>query len=101
HHPNPVLTPFPTRRSSDLQMLQTSLSGVRGLGCSDWIRHVTDEGNSFAPGGSCNGEVQIFRQRRIDLDEIHAGGLELRYRLSCLDRKSTRLNSSHSQISYA
>src|SRR2546430_10734083 len=42
--------------------------------------------------------VQPFQQVRGDVLEVH---LDLVVGLRALDRKSTRLNSSHSQISYA
>src|SRR2546427_6107347 len=59
---------------------------------------------------SANGGRMFFegtRQRFLELDDSHqvegpvAGALDYRLATFHLDRKSTRLNSSHSQISYA
>src|SRR5205085_12495740 len=90
HHP--PLHSFPTRRSSDL---------------ADRARHdlVVPEApdrHALVPLGQELGElveILVLAPARVDLDEREpALAPQLR---ECLDRKSTRLNSSHSQISYA
>src|SRR5206468_12916187 len=99
--PIPALHPFPTRRSSDLdfersteEMVGGILDGMRLLGL-DW-----DEG-------------PFYQSKRMDLYKQNAERLiksghgyycfctkeQLEKRRA--DRKSTRLNSSHDQISYA
>src|SRR5688572_31767988 len=62
---------FPTRRSSDLHAMKTYLALILAVACGGTA--AAQEGDDFS-----------FARR-------------LAYR----DRKSTRLNSSHSQISYA
>src|SRR2546427_4698201 len=76
----PRSTPFPTRRSSDLQ-------------------EVDPEGDAAVSRGGLSrlrddGIPRPFRDHRGP-DGVGRGGAADR------DRKSTRLNSSHSQISYA
>src|SRR2546430_7868167 len=87
----PRSTPFPTRRSSDL-------------------RHtVLDETNASA-GHAALDPVQFSATSHTPPDDRHtvaddtnefAGQLALDPMQFSADRKSTRLNSSHSQISYA
>src|SRR2546427_9604881 len=62
-------------------------------------------GDDAVAGGECSGHLaQEDRQRevpRADADE-HAAAVQLQLvGFTGRDRKSTRLNSSHSQISYA
>src|SRR5688572_31623562 len=47
--------------------------------------------------------TQLVRRTRPDLSDLGDGGpvLEATFNVQTGDRKSTRLNSSHSQISYA
>src|SRR5438270_7397010 len=73
--------PFPTRRSSDLSAV-----------CRGSIRRIVKPLSSMASWtnvvkGTCNAYF---------LEAIDDNGFTI-----LLDRKSTRLNSSHSQISYA
>src|SRR5690606_41476377 len=89
-HP-PDLHPFPTRRSSDLPQVRPA----DGLHCHRPRTRGDEEpptrvGGFFVLlGGSGNGR----RQRR--------GRLGVHGRRVAVDRKSTRLNSSHVKISYA
>src|SRR5688572_32381933 len=76
----PRSTLFPTRRSSDLTRVRATAGTA--------FREPTFAENysvGFFPG---NPDLQPERTRSVD------GGIDQ-------DRKSTRLNSSHSQISYA
>src|SRR5205085_11639154 len=83
----PVVHSFPTRRSSDLFLLVLFLSAV-----SQTFAQSTN-GPARPPvlrsGGTYRGEENSPRTSSSDSED------EVR------DRKSTRLNSSHSQISYA
>src|SRR5256886_17379349 len=45
-------------------------------------------------------ELEISAARAV-MGELRLDGPQVREAIACLDRKSTRLNSSHSQISYA
>src|SRR2546428_9346906 len=79
----PRSTLFPTRRSSDLSVLVTVQAG-------QVVRTVGDPEHPFTRGFLC-GKVNRYAERVHSPERMHA----LR------DRKSTRLNSSHDQISYA
>src|SRR3712207_7124590 len=80
----PRSTLFPTRRSSDL--VRDGVDDVEGgVGDGEGLAAVVDPaaehaGEDFRRG---NGRVPLLERREI------------------LDRKSTRLNSSHANISYA
>src|SRR2546430_6286455 len=63
------------------------------LRIEDLQRAMTDETAII-----CLSHVQYSNGFRIDLEEL---GRSKRKRVLVVDRKSTRLNSSHSQISYA
>src|SRR3712207_8873847 len=54
-------------------------------------------------GGSEESETVVHGSRPFVSDEVgrYFGGSSCRYRPACQDRKSTRLNSSHANISYA
>src|SRR5688572_31067346 len=83
----PRSTLFPTRRSSDL-LLQLARRTAMGMG--PHVRNARDDDrrDEFIA-------IDDDRRRRTeDVDLFNAEGMEA-------DRKSTRLNSSHSQISYA
>src|SRR5688572_32771876 len=77
----PRSTPFPTRRSSDLDASTVGGPGMRGGSSGKWKWALVAAG---AIGGGL-----AFGMARSKQSSPGA------------DRKSTRLNSSHSQISYA
>src|SRR5206468_5134458 len=94
------LTPFPTRRSSDLNwMTERDRPAIHVQ-----LRRV-DLADRFAAAKLLAAELRrrhrplarqhLRRERLVDLDQAHVCKLYPR------DRKSTRLNSSHDQISYA
>src|SRR5205085_6374625 len=99
HHPQPH--PLPTRRSSDLAsetrggtILQLCLyselvAGIQGR-MPDHT-HVVSPGRGFQPETFRPHDFLAY-YRFVKSRGSRAGGT---------DRKSTRLNSSHSQISYA
>src|SRR5205085_9491060 len=94
HHTHPALHSFPTRRSSDLPSV--AAAGALKTATSDFriteFQHVVNKSSA----GKANIEKAMARQ----LDLFKAS--QKRYEpLVSRDRKSTRLNSSHSQISYA
>src|SRR5205809_2031211 len=72
---------FPTRRSSDLARLQSVEQSAEALGA---VGHAT-------------GERRQPHTRHPHVAHVGMSGV----RLAALDRKSTRLNSSHGYISYA
>src|SRR5205085_12098585 len=74
---------FPTRRSSDLGLSRT----LQSTGEYDKALAAVDEALKDAPKDAG------LHARRAELLHLPAAGTR--------DRKSTRLNSSHSQISYA
>src|SRR5688572_31801248 len=81
----PISTLFPTRRSSDLKSDETNIS--KNLKLHDFP--------SFGSG---------FSWLRVIWRLVGCGrkfGISLATSSALQDRKSTRLNSSHSQISYA
>src|SRR5206468_12624417 len=90
------LHPFPTRRSSDLAQLANNAETADGLlGASSafedrkvWKRNLSRRGLMLTP--------ILFKPLQAALER-----LPLRQQLVWKDRKSTRLNSSHDQISYA
>src|SRR5205085_6303385 len=97
--PRPSPPPFPTRRSSDL-LLAGGDEGIgnRGLGGIDLDGQGAQQQQQRQRGDHAHGQV-------LDHSE---NGNEPRLRRgpsigdqTRRDRKSTRLNSSHSQISYA
>src|SRR5690606_41825858 len=88
------LATFPTRRSSDLGQGDIAELGIRQhftLGCyaSSW--HVA---SLFSSGLSGNWRI-------IAGPALLGSHRNRKSALGCLDRKSTRLNSSHVKISYA
>src|SRR5690606_40957831 len=85
HHPH--LHSFPTRRSSDLYL--THSMTLDGLAC----QFIDTAGvESAAPLD----EIQQAAQHAAH-QQVQDAHLEV----LCIDRKSTRLNSSHVKISYA
>src|SRR5438270_10111952 len=81
HHPE--LHSFPTRRSSDLAGMETARPLNR------------TEGRAAFPSRTANAAFRISEDWS-NWCSTNAAGVRPR-----IDRKSTRLNSSHSQISYA
>src|SRR5205085_10413551 len=85
-----VLPSFPTRRSSDLEILEPKPR----LRFQRHLQHAL-----MRPAGPEKNRIDWIRGglhsdiAKGDVDVAGAGNIE--------DRKSTRLNSSHSQISYA
>src|SRR5689334_25134997 len=73
---------FPTRRSSDLTMLERGAQGHQAL----MVGHLTPYDPAF---------TQQLAATRAAVAVQHGPAA------AALDRKSTRLNSSHSSISYA
>src|SRR5205085_11595933 len=88
--PHPHLHSFPTRRSSDLVGIALVAEVARELECApDELR------------ASLYADLPE-RQRLLAFERIAPRQLLDLYNLAqAQDRKSTRLNSSHSQISYA
>src|SRR5206468_11238770 len=87
---------FPTRRSSDLQFKEGETRYVAGR----IIAHRDMGKSHFLDLRDATGRIQIY----IHAKEVGPELIEL-FRLldigDFIDRKSTRLNSSHDQISYA
>src|SRR5206468_9562542 len=90
---------FPTRRSSDLYMVETAANGAEGVmmvlrGRPDLV--VLDLHMPVMDG------LQALKQlRNIDTRVPVMVITASRDSKAAADRKSTRLNSSHDQISYA
>src|SRR5206468_12648744 len=98
HHATPhrYLHSFPTRRSSDLleRMRQVAIARINTL------RHLSPDtplppAPKKMPLGGSLPPVETLRAQAL------AQRPDLRALAESLDRKSTRLNSSHDQISYA
>src|SRR5688572_31250068 len=88
----PRSTLFPTRRSSDLREQQFTLEAAADfLGGCRILHHLR------ADNLDRDSDAQLGVPRLIH--RAHAAGAEQAN--DVVDRKSTRLNSSHSQISYA
>src|SRR2546430_13177165 len=98
----PRSTPFPTRRSSDLtdwKLVEPTKSAAKGARVDDivygvralrWKQIVAPNGEDAARYGLDAPTLEVVL--------LKGDGGEL---ARLIDRKSTRLNSSHSQISYA
>src|SRR5207253_11449004 len=91
HHP--ALHSFPTRRSSDLPHYP-ELPGLERFSgpafhSSRWEYAVDLDGKNIAVIGTGASAIQFVPQIAPRVGKL------------CLDRKSTRLNSSHVAISYA
>src|SRR5206468_13127280 len=93
--------PFPTRRSSDL----LAVSAMRvvaevdvdlGLTRVVWIGTAQDVGHAVNPLAVV-GQIEGGAAQGLGLALME----ELQTRDGHIDRKSTRLNSSHDQVSYA
>src|SRR5688572_31544890 len=87
---------LPDPLASSIRRMGVAMAGDLGAGIAkrygnggaETGRSAGDESNSIVK--SKHGSQKIFAQGRKNIDQHHF-----------LDRKSTRLNSSHSQISYA
>src|SRR5207247_10761213 len=90
HLDNHYLPAFPTRRSSDLWQLR----GSQGYGAV----HFSPNGKWLAAGGGTLLDVDTGRVFQQLSPRSYVLGFSPD---SSLDRKSTRLNSSHEWISYA
>src|SRR5206468_11748980 len=89
---HPSLHSFPTRRSSDLAAPAPALSSVTPCGAT-----AVCAGAAVAATASTASAVRVLRDRDVVGDaDVRREGRHHR-----TDRKSTRLNSSHDQISYA
>src|SRR5207245_9706562 len=94
-------TPFPTRRSSDL-FAKVVPVGVRALNSAYACWTVL----LGVRGELCEGDFervlhQLFGVLHALIDDLHYGHEDVRIVAEdLLDRKSTRLNSSHGSISY-
>src|SRR5690348_18194538 len=90
---HPVLHSFPTRRSSDLGHLRDGVGTAQGAGA---LEHL---GEGDRPGlGHVRREQRGSEREQCEEGELDEHRSILR---GWLDRKSTRLNSSHPSISYA
>src|SRR5206468_12633888 len=92
---HPHLPSFPTRRSSDLKRrgrarVRVPLNGGR---------HLVQRLRGRQPFPEQLAELAVASRQRRHEQITGAGEAQDRFRLA--DRKSTRLNSSHDQISYA
>src|SRR5206468_10904327 len=97
--PFPLLPSFPTRRSSDLAIASVVM-GI-GLVCGHFARV-----GASVQRVSITGSTKCIRGFYLGLDRgcCQVSSFDWKGHLSyfpTLDRKSTRLNSSHDQISYA
>src|SRR5690606_39382130 len=94
------LPSFPTRRSSDLPDFE--LFG--GTGPEDEafaLRHLDQPCNPNELPTLRARLWKMVREGRLEYAEIFLSVAAAREVLPCLDRKSTRLNSSHVKSSYA
>src|SRR5699024_11991560 len=88
----PDLHSFPTRRSSDLDpRYQEATEPLRCLGQGEEEIAHRRRGEPLVPGDAVKAFTGGYRTR----------GVGAHVRTALLDRKSTRLNSSHVSISYA
>src|SRR5207248_10814922 len=86
------LPSFPTRRSSDLAILHPADGSVHP---ARWVRRLAVQ--------AVEAGVEIRERSHVEsLDDLEADQVVVeRFDVASLDRKSTRLNSSHRTISYA
>src|SRR5206468_11672595 len=96
----PDLPPFPTRRSSDL-VVPLVVAQLFGLGGATWMSlggfngALADRGGPYRTRAATMGTGALCCAIAIAIGTLVSGHVAL------ADRKSTRLNSSHDQISYA
>src|SRR5205085_8015168 len=96
--PHRSLPSFPTRRSSDLTIMTPMSGGFDWLAVGDVAEErVAASGPGILGGGAARltAHAAALRARTALVAKVGADEAGRR------DRKSTRLNSSHSQISYA
>src|SRR5699024_11893882 len=100
YSPSGHLLSFPTRRSSDLEfVLRGKLEQMQGLPQQDLIQQQSVKSLLLQMVGQ---ESTVLREHAQSL--IHfINGMQMQSVIEAgnLDRKSTRLNSSHVSISYA
>src|SRR5206468_9443787 len=87
------LPSFPTRRSSDLDRA----AAARAAGDARAVPGILRVAEERVLIGDAEGPLVQVRLAEDD----RSGGAQPRGHRAVLDRKSTRLNSSHDQISYA
>src|SRR5206468_11668868 len=94
----PAPHPFPTRRSSDLAVASANGLGLLGSG-------LTESGIGFTASLHLFATLSTLLPPELNgvqfLNDMLVSGLEVEGATARVDRKSTRLNSSHDQISYA
>src|SRR5206468_13129756 len=94
------LPSFPTRRSSDLPLMEVNCSSFHeNLLENELFGH--EKGAFTDASDTKKGLVELCDRGTLFLDEVADMPLATQSKLLRLDRKSTRLNSSHDQISYA
>src|SRR5690606_41387985 len=98
---HPYLHSFPPRRSSDLVGLGGSLAGFALLTGGHEV--ATSLLKDAAPVNCHRGSLRHAHTGHLTAahDTAGVGGIRQTLESACLDRKSTRLNSSHVKISYA
>src|SRR5690606_41996897 len=92
--------PFPTRRSSDLKGSTLEVcTAIIGSNKAAWlIRYASNPNWKSAPGASNpHARPTVANSKRASSERNNICSPNLPW----LDRKSTRLNSSHVKISYA
>src|SRR5207248_6756016 len=92
-----LLHPFPTRRSSDLVRRAWSITIRDGFGQTETSVQVANTPGQPVKPGSMGRALPGFEVVLVD----PVSGQPADEGEICLDRKSTRLNSSHRTISYA
>src|SRR5206468_6906940 len=98
HHHTPHLHSFPTRRSSDLSSAQER---IRPIDRVETTFHQGTKVHAAVPPGKPHSGRPPGSQGASAGQPPPARGLLAQGVLRTTDRKSTRLNSSHDQISYA
>src|SRR5699024_12309061 len=95
-----VVRSVTTRRSSDLPDVKIGLADPFGAALYEYYAHGTlkAEGSSISEGIGQGRITENIKDMRIDFPYQIPDEEGVR---TCLDRKSTRLNSSHVSISYA
>src|SRR5206468_12641488 len=97
--PTSALHSFPTRRSSDLHDCLKK-AGVRINGIDGFVHGSTIAINTVLERRGARTALIVTKGTR-DVYKIGRGNRPDAYDIWFKDRKSTRLNSSHDQISYA
>src|SRR5690606_41175313 len=93
-----ALHSFPTRRSSDLQGRNKASTNIETQSSSDFWQELNDTLRMLVPDGEGR---NVVINDATGVIMVRAMPDELRSVANYLDRKSTRLNSSHVKISYA